>query len=219
MTGHGVTGVVLVVTSTAAGVAAGAVGRRLLGRLSRGARVRPGWCEGAVAVLWLVVSAGAVYGRVPPWWVPVSLALAWFAVLLTATDLAHARLPDALTLPAYPVVAALLAVAAATGPGLELLPRAAAGALLLWAVHAMARVLVPASLGGGDVKLVGSLGAVLGALGWAALVLATVLAAVLTLVLRAVAPRRWPGAVPYGPGMLGATWLVAGFPSGAGVPL
>lgn len=219
MTGHGVTGVVLVVASAAAGAVAGAAGRRLLRRLSRGAQVRPGWCEGAVAVLWQVVSAGAVYGRMPVWWVPVSLALAWFAVLLSATDLAHSRLPDALTLPAYPVVAALLAVAAVAGPGLELLLRAVVGAVLLWGVHAVVHVLVPAAVGGGDVKLVGSLGAVLGALGWAALALATVLAAVLTLLLRAAAPRRWAAAVPYGPGMLGATWLVAAFPSGAGVPL
>jgi leader peptidase (prepilin peptidase) / N-methyltransferase len=66
------------------------------------------------------------------------------------------------------------------------------------------------------VKLAASLGAVLAALAWPALAVAAVLAAVLTALaglLVAARPRRVPvprsgGALPHGPSMLAATWLV-----------
>ena len=64
---------------------------------------------------------------------------------------------------------------------------------------------------GSGAYLAGSLGAVLGALGWSALVVAAVLAAVVTASL-AVGRRR--AAAPHGPGLLLATWLVAAFPGG-----
>ena len=147
----------------------------------------------------------------PWWWLPVPLLLAWLAVPLAAADLARRRLPDALTLPAYPVLGLAVALAAAGGPDPGLGPRAVLGVLLFGGAHAVVRVLVPATLGAGDVKLAGSLGAVLGALGWVALVVAAVLAAVITLLL-AVSRRR--AVAPHGPGLLLATWLVAAFPGG-----
>ena len=68
-------------------------------------------------------------------------------------------------------------------------------------------------MGGGDVKLAGPLGAVLAAAGWPALVLAALAAALLTggialvaALLRGLDERR--AAVPHGPSMLGAGWLV-----------
>ncbi|RZS43173.1 leader peptidase (prepilin peptidase)/N-methyltransferase [Herbihabitans rhizosphaerae] len=212
--------VLLVGVFTSAGALAGAGGRVLLGRLHRGTRVTPGWCEGATGLLWTVLGLRVAGGGGPPWWwLPVPLALAWLAVLLTVVDLRHRRLPDALTLPAYPVLAVLIAVAAAGGAGWPLVARAVAGALLFWGVHAMVRRLVPGSLGAGDVKLAGVLGAVLGVLGWAALALAAVGAAVVTLVLLLAAParvsRRWRTGVPHGPGLLAATWLIAAFPGAA----
>jgi leader peptidase (prepilin peptidase)/N-methyltransferase len=147
----------------------------------------------------------------PWWWLPVPLLLAWLAVPLAAADLARHRLPDALTLPAYPVLGLAVALAAACGPDPGLGLRAVLGVLLFGGAHAVVRVLAPAALGAGDVKLAGSLGAVLGALGWAALVVAAVLAAVITLLL-ALGRRR--AVAPHGPGLLLATWLVAAFPGG-----
>jgi leader peptidase (prepilin peptidase)/N-methyltransferase len=87
--------------------------------------------------------------------------------------------------------------------------RAAAGALLFGGAHALVHRVAPGSLGAGDVKLSGSLGAVLGAAGWSALASAAVLAALLSLV---VALVRKGGRVPHGPALLTATWLCTLFP-------
>lgn len=177
------------------GFLAGALGAHLLRRLPRGTNVRLLWCAVPTAVLWFVAWALA-----PPHWLPVPLLLAWLGVLLTATDLRHRRLPDALTLPAYPVVGAVLWLCGAD------LWQALAGCLLFGGVHLLVRLVAPSAMGGGDVKLAGSLGAVLGAVSWLALPVAAVLASVITLVL-----GLWSRAdgVPHGPGLLAATWLVA----------
>ncbi|HEU5472831.1 MAG TPA: A24 family peptidase [Actinophytocola sp.] len=206
-------------TFAGAGGLAGALGRWLLGRLRRGASVHSGWCEAAVAVLWGVLGWRFAGGRLPSWWLPVPLLLIWFAVLLTATDLRHRRLPDALTLPAYPVAAIVLGTAAGFGGGWPLAVGAAIGAMTFFTVHAAVHLLRPKALGAGDVKLAGSLGGVLGAVGWPALVFAAGLAACCTVVLRLVAPRQiaasWWNGIPHGPGMLAATCLITLFPGTA----
>lgn len=195
-----------------AGGTAGAVGRWLLARLRRGTTVHSGWCEIAVAMLWGVIGFRLASGRLPGWWAPIPLMLGWFAVVLTVTDLRHRRLPDALTLPAYLVAGVLLAAASAWGGRGQLLAGAAAGMTVFLAVHAGARRLRPNGMGAGDVKLSGSLGAVLGAVGWPALVIAAWLAAVCTLGLRVVARKRYRDGVPHGPGLLAATLLISLFP-------
>jgi leader peptidase (prepilin peptidase) / N-methyltransferase len=205
-----ITGPVLAVLG---GALAGRFGRLLLRRLRRGARVDPPWCELAVAAAWGVAVVRCGAGGQPWWWLPVPLALGWFGTVLTATDLRHRRLPDVLTLAAYPVLGALLAVAAAAGGGAGLLLRAVAGALVFGGAHALTHLLWPAALGAGDVKLAGSLGAVLGAVSLPALALAAVLAALVTAVfalVSAVAGRRgrWPG-LPHGPGLVLAAWTIS----------
>lgn len=216
----------LVVAYLAAGYWAGRWGRRLLGRLTRGVALRPPWCELATGVLWALVAWRAAVGGMPPGWLPVPLALAWFGVLLAATDLVCRRLPNALTLPAYPVLAALLGVAAWYGPGTALGLRAVGGALLFGGAHAVVHLLAPRSLGAGDVKLAGVLGAVLAAVSWPALALGALLAALCTAGYAAVRALRRHGlgyragrpggrtltardpTLPHGPGMLAAAWLV-----------
>jgi len=194
-----------------AGIVMGTAGRLLLGRLARGVVIRPPWCELAAGTASAVLGWRATAGLLPWWWLPVPLLLAALAVPLAAADLARRRLPDALTLPAYPVLGVAVALAAAIGPDPGLGLRAVVGVLLFGGAHAVVRMAAPNALGAGDVKLAGSLGAVLGALGWAALVLAAVLAAIITLFL--AVGRRRPTA-PHGPGLLLATWLVATFPGG-----
>lgn len=159
----------------------------------------------AVAACW-------VAGGWPGWWLPVPVLLTVVAVPLALADLRHLRLPDALTLPAYPLFGAAVGAAALGGGGPSLALRAAAGALLFGGAHAAIRRAAPHSLGAGDVKLAGSLGAVLGAAGWPALVLAAVLAALFSL---AVALARRARRVPHGPALLTATWLCALFPGAA----
>jgi leader peptidase (prepilin peptidase)/N-methyltransferase len=163
-------------------------------------------CGVLVAALWSVVVARV--GGLPVWWWPVPLVLAWAGVLLATADVAARRLPDALTLPAYPVVAVLLAVAAVGVGNADLMVRAVGGALLWAGGYAAVRLIAPGALGGGDVKLAGSLGALAAASSWYGLLLAVLAANALTVVV--AAPARMFGylEVPHGPAMLAAAWLV-----------
>ena len=189
------------------GAAAGAGGAMLLGRVPRGVRVPVPACAVMVAALWAVVGERAV-GGLPVWWWPVPLVLGWAGVLLSGTDLIARRLPDALTLPAYPVVAVLLAVAAVGAGSTGLPARAAAGAVLWAGGYAAVRLVAPGALGGGDVKLAGTLGALTAATSWSGLVLAVLAASLLTAVAAGPALLLGYRDVPHGPAMLAAAWLV-----------
>lgn len=188
------------------GAVAGAGGAVLLRRIPRGVRVPVLVCGLMVAVLWAVV--GALAGGLPVWWWPVPLALAWAGVLLGAADVAVRRLPDALTLPAYPVVAVLLLVAAAGVGDADLLVRAVGGGLLWAGGYAAVRLIAPGALGGGDVKLAGSLGALTAASSWPGLLLAVLAANALTAAVAGPARMCGYAEVPHGPAMLAAAWLV-----------
>ena len=170
--------------------------------------LRRPWPELTTAALSAVPAWRAATHHLPTWWLPVPLVLTWFAVPLVAADLARRRLPDLLTIPAYPALGTALTVAAVTGPGPTLLVRAALGVIVFGGAHLLIRSLSPPSMGGGDVKLAGSLGGVLGALGWAALALTVTLAATVTAALALVTRTRH---APHGPGLLAATWLLATF--------
>ena len=240
----------------ASGLIAGHTARRLLARLRRGAVFRPPGCELFAAMASVIVGWRFAVGALPAWWFAVPLLLGWLAVPLAAVDLSVLRLPNALTYAAYPILGGTLTVAAVCGPDHGLATRALLGTAVLGGTHAVARRLVPAALGAGDAKLAGSLGSVLGALGWPSLILATALAATITLALaltplarpqptRAQStppphnplpptqPKEYPSApptrptstplripllrraVPHGPGLLIATWLLATFPGQA----
>ena len=188
------------------GAVAGAGGAVLLRRIPRGVRVPALTCGVLVAALWAVVVTWA--GGLPVWWWPVPLVLAWSGVLLGAADVAVRRLPDALTLPAYPVVAVLLAVAAVGIGDTDLMVRAVVGALLWAGGYAAVRLIAPGALGGGDVKLAGSLGALTAASSWPGLLLAVLVASVLTVVVAGPARMFGYRDVPHGPAMLAAAWLV-----------
>jgi len=165
----------------------------------RGVRVPVPVCAALVAVLWVVVVQQADVG-LPLWWWPVPLVLGWAGVLLGVADL--------VALPAYPLVAVMLTLAAIGAANNGLLLRAVAGALLWAGGYAMVRLLAPGALGGGDVKLAGSLGALAAATSWSGLVLAVLAASVLTAVV--ALPARIIGyrEVPHGPAMLAVAWLV-----------
>ncbi|HVV13041.1 prepilin peptidase [Amycolatopsis sp.] len=172
----------------------------------------PGWpVASATAVLWGVTAWRWLAGAIPPWWLPVPLVVSALAIPLIATDLRYQRVPNVLTLPAYPLLGGVLALAAVAGPSPQIGLRALNAAIVFGGLHLLIYALARRSLGAGDVKLAGSLGAVLGAVHWAALVVASVLAAVVTLLLALT--RRWADGVPHGPGLLGATWLVSLFPA------
>jgi leader peptidase (prepilin peptidase) / N-methyltransferase len=122
------------------------------------------------------------------------MVLAWFGVLLGAVDLRWRRLPDVLTLPMYPVFAVLLS---------DQWVRAVCGCLVFGGAHLVVRLVRPAAMGGGDVKLAGALGAVLACDGWLSLVWAAGGAGLVSAGVGLVTRRR---DVPHGPGLLAATW-------------
>lgn len=163
----------------------------------------------------LVVQAGvtaaaavgvAVALRAHPGWLPAYLYLVAVGVALGITDLRVHRLPDVLTLPSYPVLAALFGVAAAIDGGSERLVRAAVAGGVVWLAFAALWTLSGDGLGLGDVKISGLIGAALGWLGWGNVVVglgigmitAGLVAAVLLLIGRADRRSR----IAYGPYLL-----------------
>lgn len=140
---------------------------------------------------------------------PATIALAWFgaaAVVLAGVDLRSHRLPDRVTGPtAVGCAVVLLTDAAGTGDWGAAL-RAAAAAVVAYGLAALARLVSPAGIGGGDVKLLGLLGLVLGWAGWGVL-MAGVFAGLLigalgSLLLIAVGRAGWATRVPFGPPLL-----------------
>lgn len=189
------------------GLVAGAGARLLLARLRRGVRVRPPWCELAVASAWGAAGAALGAGILPPAFVPVLLGLGWLLAAAGAVDVIAHRLPDALTLPALPVALLLLVPLGAAA-----VLRGMAGAALLVGVHGVVHLVAPRALGAGDVKLAAPVGAVVGAASVASLPVGVLLAAVITGLVAAVglaSGRLARGAeVPHGPAMLAEGWLV-----------
>ncbi|MCW0212875.1 MAG: prepilin peptidase [Pseudonocardia sp.] len=217
------TTVLIVALATVDGAVAGRGARLLLGRLRRGARVPPPWCELAVAAVWGLGTAAVLLGGADVGWLPLVLGTGWLLVACGAVDVVHRRLPDALTVPAAPAVLLLLVP---LGPGTVL--RAACGAAVLLGAHAAVHLLAPRSLGAGDVKLAAPVGAVLAAVSWPAVLLGTVLAALTSAALALILGRRPDhrgvdprgpdgrrGAVPHGPSMLGASWAVLALAAGS----
>ena len=146
---------------------------------------------------------------------PLTLALGFLGALgvaLAAIDISVQRLPDRLTLPAYPVLIGLLAVAALAGHDLAALWRALLGGLVLAAGYLLLGLARPGQLGGGDIKLAGLAGLVLGWLGWRAVLTGTALGFILAglagLALLAARRVTLRGAISFGPFLLGGALLV-----------
>jgi prepilin signal peptidase PulO-like enzyme (type II secretory pathway) len=105
---------------------------------------------------------------------PICIAptnLAAVAVPLAFIDARHRRLPDALTLPSYPVALATLGVATPfTHDGARHLINALYAAIAVLTMYIALALLSRGAIGSGDVKLSGILGLYLGWLGMRAAV-------------------------------------------------
>ncbi|MEU1385221.1 MULTISPECIES: A24 family peptidase [unclassified Nonomuraea] len=119
----------------------------------------PSWPPG-VELLTAAVTALTAWLAGPPY---AGLALAGTA--LAVIDWRTSLLPDAITLPAYPIIALTLLP---TGE----LPRALLGAAALAAVYGLLWFARPAAMGLGDVKLAGLIGMAAAAMSWQAWVAA-----------------------------------------------
>ena len=134
------------------------------------------------------------------------LTFAAAAVALALIDVDVHRLPNAIVLPAYPILAVLLALNAEAGN----LLRAGLGAALLFALFLLIAVAAPGAMGFGDVKLAGVVGGMTAYLSWGAALTGAfggfflgALVGVMLMVGKRAGRRT---AVPFGPFMLVAAW-------------
>jgi leader peptidase (prepilin peptidase)/N-methyltransferase len=140
------------------------------------------------------------------WVLPAYLYLAAVGVALAMIDLDVKRLPDALTLPSYPVAVALLGGAALLGSDTGDWLRALLGGAAMFAVYFALCFAYPAGMGFGDVKLSGVLGLYTAWLGWGVwavgLFLGFLLGGLFGIGLVLVRRGGRKTAVPFGPFML-----------------
>jgi len=145
---------------------------------------------------------------------PDVVAFGFFGVLgvsVVAVDIAVQRLPDVLTLPAYPILIALLTGAAIAGHDFGALLRALLGGLCMAGLYLVLALIRPGQLGGGDIKFAGVAGLALGWLGWPVLILGAALGFVLSgfasLALLAARRVTLHSAISFGPYLLGGALL------------
>jgi leader peptidase (prepilin peptidase)/N-methyltransferase len=134
------------------------------------------------------------------------LYLAAISIALALIDIDLHKLPDALTLPSYPVAAVLLTAGALSAHEPFNLVRAAIGGAALFALYAVLWFVYPKGMGLGDVKLAGVLGMYLGYLGWGTLAVGAfsgfALGGVVGVTLMATGRATRKSKIPFGPFML-----------------
>ncbi len=159
----------------------------------------------AIAFVAFAVKFGA------SWALPAYLYLAAIGIALAFIDFDTQRLPNVLTLPSYPIAAALLLLPAAIDGLWSDYLRAMAGGAILYAVYFIIVFIYPAGMGFGDVKLAGVLGIYLGWLGWGTLAVGGFLGFLLgglggiALILAGRGGRKTK--IPYGPYMIVGAFL------------
>src|ERR1022692_1649645 len=125
---------------------------------------------------------------------------------LATIDVAVQRLPDPLTLPAYPALIALLGAAALADHDGSALVRALLGGLAMAGGYLLLGLIAAGQIGGGDVKLAGLVGLTLGWLGWRTLFIGAflgfVLAAIVGLALLAGRRVTMHSMITFGPYLL-----------------
>lgn len=175
-------------------------------------------CGAGVSVRYPAVEllTAAVFGLLawrlgPDAALPAFLYLGGIGVALAVIDLDVKRLPNALTLPSYVVVPALLGLAAVADGDPGAWVRAMVAGAALYAFYFVLALVYPAGMGFGDVKLAGILGMYLGWLGWDVWVVGAFLGFLLgglTGVVLMVAHRASrKSEIPFGPFMLAGVLL------------
>ena len=141
------------------------------------------------------------------------LLLYWVAIgiALTLIDLDHHRLPNVITLPAYVVTAVLLVVASVVTGEYARLLAAVIGLVALGGFYLLLAVGSRGGMGGGDVKLAGALGLLLGWLGWSQLAVggfsAFVVGGIVGVALMVIGRAGRQSRVPFGPVLRLGAWI------------
>ena len=184
-------------------------------RLTRLTHRLPDEAERPLPSSWWVIPA-TVWVTALVWWtltpghpliVPAVYTVAvWTMVPLAFIDLDVQRLPDRIQLPAYPVLAVLLAACSLATGDWGALVRALLAGVALFAFFLVMAILPGGGIGFGDVKLAGLLGMLLGWLSWGQVMwtaLATLLiGGVVALLLLTVGRKGAREEFAYGPSML-----------------
>jgi leader peptidase (prepilin peptidase)/N-methyltransferase len=143
----------------------------------------------------------------------------WMAARLAVIDIRSHLLPNRIVLPSYwaAVPLTVAAVVAAGGFDVGAALRVLGGGAVLWLVYFVLRVVYPAGMGFGDVKLAGVLGLYLGFLSWEHLFWGTAAAFLLGGLygLGLIVTRRGTAksAIPFGPFMLAGTAIALVLPA------
>ncbi|WP_323960801.1 prepilin peptidase [Arthrobacter sp. JZ12] len=149
------------------------------------------------------------------WLCAAALALlAVVGIWLSIIDILSHRLPNRIIFPCYPAAGVLLIGAALAAQDWMRLISLVGGAAVLWIFYFLLRLIYPAGMGFGDVKLAGLLGLYLGFVGWSFLLWGTFAAfllgglwGVLLIVSRRATAKS---AIPFGPFMIvGASLVLA----------
>lgn len=142
---------------------------------------------------------------------PAYLFFVAVGVALTAIDLDVKRLPNAIVLPSYAVLATLLSTAAIVNGTPQPILRAAIGSAALFAFYLVLALIHPSGMGFGDVKFAGVIGGALGFLSYSALIVGAFVSFVLGGFVAAalVLSRRAGGksALPFGPAMAAGAFI------------
>ena len=148
---------------------------------------------------------------------PAFLSFGAIGIALALIDLDCRRLPDAIVLPSYPVLAVLLTASAWWRDDWWSLVRTGIGGVALFGFYLVLALAYPAGMGFGDVKLAGVLGGILAYVSWAALLIGAfggfLLGAVAGVVVLATGKGGRKTALPFGPFMIAGA-LVAVFAAG-----
>jgi leader peptidase (prepilin peptidase)/N-methyltransferase len=148
------------------------------------------------------------------WELPAYLVAAALAVACSAVDARTRRIPDALVLPAYPVLAGCLVIASASQGQWDALVRGGIGGMGLGAVYFLAALALPGGLGMGDVKLAGVLGLMLAYCGLSELAVGTLAAFALGGlwgIARSLGRPSAPATIAFAPWMCAGAALGVGF--------
>ncbi|MDQ1719996.1 MAG: leader peptidase (prepilin peptidase) / N-methyltransferase [Pseudonocardiales bacterium] len=142
---------------------------------------------------------------------PAYLYFVAIGVALSFIDIASHRLPNAIVLPSYPVLAVLLTAATIWHHDWSALLRAAIGGAILFLFYLVLALVHPAGMGLGDVKLSALLGALLAYISWSALIVGALagfmLAALVGIAMIASRRGGLKTAIPFGPFMIVGTML------------